>query len=104
MIRVDLSVEKPITFARLNDGQEKALARAVIRTTIRDLSSISQRLQRDALEYLHSRCFIGDCDSAGYPPALLDTLLESVGKSRAERKALCSEVLTILANEWECET
>lgn len=80
---------------------ENGLYRGIVRQTIRDLASNDLTLYKSAVDYIGSATFSSDCEKAGYPPELRDSLKEMVLRSQAQRTILCREIIQILDKSWD---
>jgi len=77
------------------------LPRAVIRSAVKDLGSSDVTAYKSALKYLNSAIFSVDCENAGYPTELRDSLKEMVLLSQTQRIFLSQNVLRILKENWD---
>ena len=80
---------------------KEKLAQAIVKRTIRDLSSDDMSLFREASATINDAEFGSLCRKAGYPDALLDTLECVVARSRVERKILTRQLIEILRTQWD---
>lgn len=95
-----ITIDKLIT-NRATRRAEKKLARVIIRQTIKDLAGGDYTNRMTARRYIRTAIFSSDCEKAGYPPELLDTLKGMVLLSKAERHFTSRQVLKLLHDNWE---
>ena len=76
------------------------IARKTIRLAVQDLSRNTGSFD-SAKRYIQRDRFIKDCEIAGYPAALLDTLGDMVARSSVQRTSLGREILRVLSNDWD---
>jgi hypothetical protein len=86
------------------NNKQCALSRAVIRRAIKDLAGDVVADYMSAATYVNGATFSVDCENAGYPAELLDSLKAMVLLSRAERLFCQREITTLLDKVWAKKT
>lgn len=76
------------------------ISRAVIRSAIKDLGTGDVTHYKSAVSYVEGATFPVDCENAGYPSELRDSLKEMVLLSEAERIFLYREITALLDKAW----
>jgi len=84
-----------------DDKSKKKLGRKMILLVIEDLGSGNVNHYESAYLYIHSIRFSMDCENAGYPPELLDTLKEMGLLSKTERASMHPELIATLNKFWQ---
>jgi hypothetical protein len=79
---------------------ECALSRAVIRRAIKDIAGDVVADYMSAATYVNGAIFSVDCENAGYPVELLESLKGMVLLSRAERIFCQREITALLDKSW----
>ena len=74
----------------------RILSRAVILRAIKDLGVGNATDYKSAAMYVNGATFSVDCENAGYPSELRDSLKEMVLLSEAERIFCCREITRLL--------
>jgi hypothetical protein len=82
------------------ESKECLLSRAVIRRAIKDLAGSDLVDYKSAAAYVDGAIFSVDCENAGYPLGLRDSLKEMVLLSEAERIFCHREITKLLDKAW----
>lgn len=75
---------------------EQKVFRRVIKQAINDLASDCALHRRSAEDYLRSDRFAVDCETAGYPKGLRDTLDEMLLLTKLEQKVIRKQLFEML--------